>query len=111
FKLSVVVEQRALDCWILTSNDKKLEVFKNATRDTTRFNFTPKWDLQTMASFLDARLDIPVVNGSSFADEILLDLPEDPSDLSQLHTVLNSAGISLKKVKKVFPVLVVTELK
>lgn len=115
FGLRAMVRQVLTDCYILTADTVTLKRFQATTGKQLNNLFESSGKLMrnsrmnTLSSYLDAVLPIPVVNETNCLFAVDLDLPDkNPTDLAALNKSLLAYGLQLEPAKRVQPILLIT---
>lgn len=115
FGLRATVQQVLTDCYILTADTVTLKRFQSTTgkQINTLFEKSGKLmrnsHMNTLSSYLDAVLPIPVVNETNCLFAVDLDLPDkNQTDVAALNKALLAYGLQLEPAKRVQPILIIT---
>lgn len=110
FGVEVKIEDRELECWVVKTNNKVIEAITKEGRKKQVDNLIVPKSVQQITNYLDYMLPIPVTNGSSYQGDVIVEMPEDLTNITHLLSTLRNAGLILEKCKRTFPVFVVSEL-
>ena len=107
FGISASLENRNLDCWVLTSDGEHSNrtIHKEKNIDRAQLQRSVK----DFADYLNYMLPVPVINESNYMGDEAIAIPSDLSDLNKLIADLKSKGLQLKMEKRDMPVFVVKD--
>ena len=103
FGFTANTEYRRTKCMVITMKGK----IKPTSQDL-RTNISSVFDLKT---FLDYKLNIPVVDETNYKEKIQLTLPEDPTNIANLKSELNKQGFDIVEKERELEMIVVSEIK
>lgn len=118
FNINVKLEQKKLDCWILSGANQKItqSYTKYSNRaadidDATIKKYIHNWSLQEIARLFEAHLKNPILNETDIIQNLDVNFPVNFkwSDKEGIIKILKNTGFNIKKEQRVINVASVTD--